>query len=68
MDGAASGRFYRAGEASVRKGATASGCVCMLRWPKSAVIFLHGGIAPRLAHLKLDTINSHILDEIKAFD
>lgn len=32
------------------------------------VIFLHGGIHPNLAHLKLDTINSHIRDEIKAFD
>ena len=33
-----------------------------------SVIFLHGGIHPSLAHLKLDTINSHIRDEIKAFD
>jgi hypothetical protein len=32
------------------------------------VIFLHGGIHPNLAHLKLDTINAHIHDEIKAFD
>jgi hypothetical protein len=32
------------------------------------VIFLHGGIHPNLAHLKLETINSHIRDEIKAFD
>jgi hypothetical protein len=32
------------------------------------VIFLHGGIHPNLAHLKLDTINAHIRDEIKAFD
>ena len=32
------------------------------------VIFLHGGIHPNLAHLKLDTINSHLRDEIKAFD
>jgi hypothetical protein len=32
------------------------------------VIFLHGGIDPSLAHLKLDTINGHIRDEIKAFD
>src|SRR5438094_852263 len=32
------------------------------------VIFLHGGIHPSLAHLKLETINSHIRDEIKAFD
>ena len=31
-------------------------------------IFLHGGIDPSLAHLKLDTINGHIRDEIKAFD
>jgi hypothetical protein len=33
-----------------------------------AVIFLHGGIHPDLAHLKVDTINAHIQDEIKAFD
>ena len=33
-----------------------------------SVIFLHGGIDPSLAHLKLDTINSHVRDEIKAFD
>ena len=32
------------------------------------VIFLHGGIDPSLAHLKLDTINGHIRDEIKSFD
>src|ERR1700730_4540889 len=32
------------------------------------VIFLHGGIQPDSAHLKLDTINSRIRDEIKAFD
>jgi hypothetical protein len=32
------------------------------------VVFLHGGIDPSLAHLKLDTINNHIRDEIKAFD
>jgi hypothetical protein len=32
------------------------------------VIFLHGGIHPNLAHLKLDTINAHVRDEIKAFD
>ena len=31
-------------------------------------VFLHGGIHPNLAHLKLDTINAHIRDEIKAFD
>ena len=33
-----------------------------------SVVFLHGGIHPDLAHLKLDTINAHIRDEIKAFD
>jgi Calcineurin-like phosphoesterase len=32
------------------------------------IIFLHGGIHPNLAHLKIETINSHIRDEIKAFD
>jgi hypothetical protein len=32
------------------------------------VIFLHGGIDPSLAHLKLDTINAHVRDEIKTFD
>ena len=32
------------------------------------VIFLHGGIHPNFAHLKIETINSHIRDEIKAFD
>jgi Calcineurin-like phosphoesterase len=32
------------------------------------IIFLHGGIDPKLAHLKIETINSHIRDEIKAFD
>ena len=32
------------------------------------VIFLHGGIHPSVAHLKLDTINAHIRDEIRAFD
>ncbi len=32
------------------------------------VIFLHGGIDPSLAHLKVDTINGHVRDEIKAFD
>jgi len=31
-------------------------------------VFLHGGIDPSLAHLKLDTINGHFRDEIKAFD
>ena len=33
-----------------------------------AVIFLHGGIHPDLAQLKLDAINARIRDEIKAFD
>src|SRR6266852_5258574 len=33
-----------------------------------SVIFLHGGIHPNVAHLKLDTINAHVHDEIKAFD
>jgi hypothetical protein len=33
-----------------------------------SVVFLHGGIHPSLAHLKLDTINGHVRDEIKAFD
>ena len=32
------------------------------------IIFLHGGIHPSLAHLKIETINSHIRDEIKTFD
>jgi Calcineurin-like phosphoesterase len=32
------------------------------------VIFLHGGIHPNLSHLKIETINAHIRDEIKAFD
>ncbi len=32
------------------------------------VIFLHGGIDPSLAHLKLDTINGHVRDELKSFD
>jgi len=32
------------------------------------VIFLHGGISPGLAHLTLDSINSHVRDEIKTFD
>ena len=32
------------------------------------VVFLHGGLDPSLAHLKLDTINGHIRDEIKSFD
>jgi hypothetical protein len=33
-----------------------------------SVIFLHGGISPNLAHLKIDTMNGHIRDEIKTFD
>jgi hypothetical protein len=33
-----------------------------------SVIFLHGGISPSLAHLKIDTMNGHIRDEIKTFD
>jgi hypothetical protein len=32
------------------------------------VIFLHGGLHPDLANLKLDAINDRIQDEIKAFD
>jgi Calcineurin-like phosphoesterase len=32
------------------------------------VIFLHGGISPSVASLKLDAINSRIRDEIKQFD
>ena len=32
------------------------------------IIFLHGGIHPNFAHLKIETINSHIRDEIKSFD
>jgi len=32
------------------------------------VIFLHGGIHPDLAKMKLDAINAHIRDEIKTFD
>src|SRR5437764_13202446 len=32
------------------------------------IIFLHGGIHPSLAHLNIETINSHIRDEIKTFD
>jgi Calcineurin-like phosphoesterase len=31
-------------------------------------IFLHGGIHPRLASMKVDAINNRIRDEIKAFD
>jgi Calcineurin-like phosphoesterase len=33
-----------------------------------SVIFLHGGISSSLAHLKIDTMNGHIRDEIKTFD
>jgi hypothetical protein len=32
------------------------------------VLYLHGGISPSMAHAKLDTINNHVRDEIKAFD
>jgi hypothetical protein len=32
------------------------------------VIFLHGGISPDVAKMKLDKINSQIRDEIKTFD
>ncbi|MGH9502884.1 MAG: metallophosphoesterase [Terriglobales bacterium] len=32
------------------------------------VIFLHGGIAPEIAKIKVDTLNSRIRDEIKLFD
>jgi Calcineurin-like phosphoesterase len=32
------------------------------------VIYLHGGLSPTVASLKLDTINSHVRDEIKEFD
>lgn len=35
---------------------------------EGGVIFLHGGISPGLAHLSLDTINSHVRDEINTFD
>jgi hypothetical protein len=34
----------------------------------NGVIFLHGGISPALASVKLDAINSRIRDEIGAFD
>jgi hypothetical protein len=34
----------------------------------SGVIFLHGGISPSLASMKLSEINSRIRDEISAFD
>ncbi|HET7440401.1 MAG TPA: metallophosphoesterase [Terriglobales bacterium] len=32
------------------------------------VMFLHGGLSPSVASLKLETINAHIRDEIKEFD
>jgi hypothetical protein len=32
------------------------------------IIFLHGGISPELAKMKVDAINNRIHDEIKAFD
>ena len=32
------------------------------------VIFLHGGISPNIAKMKLDRINSRIANEIKSFD
>ena len=32
------------------------------------VIYLHGGISPSVASLKLESINNHIRDEIKQFD
>jgi hypothetical protein len=34
----------------------------------NGVIFLHGGISPSLASMKLNAINSRIRDEISAFD
>jgi hypothetical protein len=34
----------------------------------NGVIFLHGGISPALVSMKLNAINSHIHDEISAFD
>jgi calcineurin-like phosphoesterase family protein len=34
----------------------------------AGIIFLHGGIHPRLASMKLDAINGRIRDEIKTFD
>jgi hypothetical protein len=34
----------------------------------NGVIFLHGGISPRLASMKLKAINSRVHDEISAFD
>jgi hypothetical protein len=32
------------------------------------VIFLHGGISPKMASMKLDDINAHIHNEMKEFD
>ncbi len=32
------------------------------------MIFLHGGISPNVAKMKLDGINARIRDEIKEFD
>jgi Calcineurin-like phosphoesterase len=32
------------------------------------VVFLHGGISPKVAKMKLDLINSRIANEIKSFD
>ncbi len=34
----------------------------------NGVLFLHGGISPALASMKLDAINSHIREEISVFD
>jgi Calcineurin-like phosphoesterase len=34
----------------------------------NGVVFLHGGISPSVAGMKLDAINSRIRDEINAFD
>jgi Calcineurin-like phosphoesterase len=34
----------------------------------NGVIFLHGGISPNVAKMKLDSINSSIANEIKSFD
>jgi hypothetical protein len=31
-------------------------------------IFLHGGISPNVAHMKIDAINSRVRDEIQTFD
>jgi hypothetical protein len=32
------------------------------------VLFVHGGISPGVAHLRVNTINSQVRDEIKTFD